>query len=261
MTDTASDIFAALAHPTRRQILQDLKDGELAAGEIAARFHATGPTISRHLSVLRQAGLVTERRDANRILYSLVGERLALSVGDFLSTVCPEQIVLREVRKRSARPGGGSASLMAITALLTPWYRRNPARVGGGPGRAGFRCRDTDSRPWNHRGSHDWLPARETLRSPRSRWPCSRRPTRSSATRCAPCMRWKRTHPPLAHLARGFGSCSQRLAILESVARAIGVATRVRALLIDRSFWYPRFPHVGRALAGPDTSRLAGIRH
>ncbi len=51
-------------------------------------------------SVLRQAGLVTERRDANRILYSLASERLALSVGDFLSTVCPEQIVLREVRKR-----------------------------------------------------------------------------------------------------------------------------------------------------------------
>jgi DNA-binding transcriptional ArsR family regulator len=110
MTDTATDIFAALAHPTRRQILQDLKDGELAAGEIAARFRATGPTISRHLSVLRQAGLVTERRDANRILYSLASERLALSVGDFLSTVCPEQIVLREVRKRgSGRTGSRTA--------------------------------------------------------------------------------------------------------------------------------------------------------
>ncbi len=105
MTDTATDTFAALAHPTRRQILQDLKDGELAAGEIASRFKATGPTISRHLAVLRQAGLVTERRDANRILYSLASERLALSVGDFLSSVCPEQIVLREVRKRgSAKP-------------------------------------------------------------------------------------------------------------------------------------------------------------
>ena len=102
MADTATDVFSALAHPTRRQILQDLKGGELAAGEIAARFSATGPTISRHLAVLRQAGLVVERRDANRILYSLVGERLALSVGDFLSTVCPEQIVMREVRKRRA---------------------------------------------------------------------------------------------------------------------------------------------------------------
>ncbi|MEO7015100.1 MAG: metalloregulator ArsR/SmtB family transcription factor [Leifsonia sp.] len=112
MTDTATDIFAALAHPTRRQILQDLKDGELAAGEIAARFRATGPTISRHLSVLRQAGLVTERRDANRILYSLASERLALSVGDFLSTVCPEQIVLREVRKRgSGRTGSRTAEV------------------------------------------------------------------------------------------------------------------------------------------------------
>ena len=100
MTDSATEIFAALAHPTRRQILQDLKDGELPAGEIAARFSATGPTISRHLAVLRQAGLVSERRDGNRILYSLVTDRLALSVGDFLSPVCPEQIVLREGRTR-----------------------------------------------------------------------------------------------------------------------------------------------------------------
>lgn len=110
MTDAVTDVFAALAHPTRRQILQDLKDGELAAGEIAARFKATGPTISRHLSVLRQAGLVTERRDANRILYSLASDRLALSVGDFLSTVCPEQIVLREVRKRSTSSGRDRAT-------------------------------------------------------------------------------------------------------------------------------------------------------
>ena len=107
MQDNVSEIFEALAHPTRRQILQDLKDGELAAGEIASRFPVSGPTISRHLGVLRGAGLVTERRDANRILYSLVGDRLALSVGDFLSTVCPEQIVMREVRKRSnASPRG-----------------------------------------------------------------------------------------------------------------------------------------------------------
>lgn len=105
MTDGVSDIFEALAHPTRRQILQDLKSGELAAGVIAARFTASGPTISRHLGVLRGAGLVTERREGNRILYSLVSDRLALSVGDFLSTVCPEQIVLRQVRKRSAAAG------------------------------------------------------------------------------------------------------------------------------------------------------------
>lgn len=110
MQDSVSDIFEALAHPTRRQILQDLKDGELAAGDIASRFSVSGPTISRHLGVLRSAGLVTERRDSNRILYSLVGDRLALSVGDFLSTVCPEQIVLREVRKRSKPPKSSKSS-------------------------------------------------------------------------------------------------------------------------------------------------------
>lgn len=110
MQDNISSVFEALAHPTRRQILQDLKDNEMAAGEIASKFNASSPTISRHLSVLRNAGLVTERRDANRILFSLVGDRLALSVGDFLSTVCPEQIVLREVRKRTSNPARKSAT-------------------------------------------------------------------------------------------------------------------------------------------------------
>lgn len=47
--------------------------------------------------------------------------------------------------------------------------------------------------------------------------------------------------PTSRTLTRGFGSCSQRLAILESAARALGIQTRVRALLIDRSFWAPRF--------------------
>lgn len=47
-------------------------------------------------------------------------------------------------------------------------------------------------------------------------------------------------------LRRGRGSCSQRLAVLESVARASGVATRVRGLLVDGRFWYPRFPRMRR---------------
>lgn len=111
MADQTNDVFSALAHPTRRQILQDLKAGELTAGEIASAFSSAAPTISRHLAVLRGAGLITERREANRILYSLVEERLAVSVGDFLSSVCPEQIVLREVRRRrSAKTATKDAS-------------------------------------------------------------------------------------------------------------------------------------------------------
>ena len=106
MADDAP-VFRALADPTRRQILQDLRGGELAAGEIADRFPISGPSISRHLAILKSAGLVRERRDANRIMYSLVEERLAVCVGSFLSAVCPEQVVLRRRRQRtSARRKG-----------------------------------------------------------------------------------------------------------------------------------------------------------
>lgn len=56
-------------------------------------------------------------------------------------------------------------------------------------------------------------------------------------------------------LRRGRGSCSQRLAVLEAVARATGTATRVRGLLVDGSFWYPRFPRLRRIV--PDRVLLA----
>ncbi|MDQ6910641.1 MAG: ArsR family transcriptional regulator, partial [Actinomycetota bacterium] len=75
---------------------------------IGGRFTISGPSISRHLGVLKGAGLVRERRDANRIYYSLVEERLAVSVGNFLSTVCPEQVVMRKKRQRQTRKEGTS---------------------------------------------------------------------------------------------------------------------------------------------------------
>ena len=105
MTERSAEeagIFKALADATRRQILEDLKPGELSAGEIVGRFKISAPSISRHLSILRGAGLVEERKDGNRIYYRLVEERLALCVGGFLSAVCPEQVVLR---RRRSRPG------------------------------------------------------------------------------------------------------------------------------------------------------------
>ncbi|MFH8578739.1 metalloregulator ArsR/SmtB family transcription factor [Streptomyces zaomyceticus] len=110
MTDAQDEAgaFRALADPTRRQILEDLRDGELAAGEIAARFAISAPSISRHLGVLKGAGLVTERREGNRILYTLAEERLALCIGRFLSTVCPEQIVLRHTTWRPRAQSEGS---------------------------------------------------------------------------------------------------------------------------------------------------------
>ncbi len=61
--------FSALAEPRRREILRVLADREMAAGEIAARFDVTRPAISQHLGVLREAGLVEERRDGTRRRY------------------------------------------------------------------------------------------------------------------------------------------------------------------------------------------------
>jgi len=97
---SASAVFRALADPTRRQILQELRHGELAAGAIVDRFSISGPSISRHLAILKQAGLVSERRDANRIFYRLEPERVAGAVGDFLSAVCPTQILHRRRQRR-----------------------------------------------------------------------------------------------------------------------------------------------------------------
>jgi DNA-binding transcriptional ArsR family regulator len=67
----------ALADPRRRQILELIRARELAAGQIAANFEVTRPAISQHLTVLKQAGLVSERRDGARRLYRARPEGLA----------------------------------------------------------------------------------------------------------------------------------------------------------------------------------------
>lgn len=65
------DAFVALADPTRRQIIQSLAAGESAFGEIAEQFEMSRPAVSQHLKVLRKAGLVTVRKDAQRRIYRL----------------------------------------------------------------------------------------------------------------------------------------------------------------------------------------------
>lgn len=59
----------ALAEPRRREILQLIRDRELTSGEIASGFDVTRPAISQHLGVLKEAGLVTERREGTRRFY------------------------------------------------------------------------------------------------------------------------------------------------------------------------------------------------
>ncbi len=59
----------AIAEPRRREILRLVRDGERTAGEIAREFDVTRPAISQHLAVLKEAGLVSERRDGTRRFY------------------------------------------------------------------------------------------------------------------------------------------------------------------------------------------------
>ena len=66
----------ALVEPRRRQILELVRDREMAAGEIATHFDVTRPAISQHLTVLKDAGLLAERREGARRLYIVRAEGL-----------------------------------------------------------------------------------------------------------------------------------------------------------------------------------------
>ena len=74
---TSVDGYRALADPTRRQILRLLREGDLAAGAIAEQFDMSWPSVSRHLSVLASAGLVTATRRGRHLVYSLTTSVLA----------------------------------------------------------------------------------------------------------------------------------------------------------------------------------------
>lgn len=64
-------VFKALADPTRREILALLSEGDLAAGEIAAHFNMSWPSISHHLSILKEAGLIARIREGQNVIYSI----------------------------------------------------------------------------------------------------------------------------------------------------------------------------------------------
>src|SRR3712207_1449888 len=69
--------FQALGDPTRRAVLEELRGGPRAVGEIAARLPVSRPAVSQHLRVLKEAGLVTERQDGTRRLYRVDPHGLA----------------------------------------------------------------------------------------------------------------------------------------------------------------------------------------
>lgn len=96
-------VFRALADPTRQRILELLAERDMAAGEIAAAFRLTAPSISHHLSVLRQAGLVRQRRAGQQVIYALDRAALAACWTGFFARI------LGSV-PRYELPGGGRAT-------------------------------------------------------------------------------------------------------------------------------------------------------
>lgn len=101
---TVDRIFEALASRPRREILAYLSAQELTAGDIAKRFSMSAPAISRHLSVLQAAGLVTSDRRGQFIFYQLNQESLTNTLTGFAFEICPTAGPLkREARKLSTR--------------------------------------------------------------------------------------------------------------------------------------------------------------
>jgi ArsR family transcriptional regulator len=66
-----NDTFKALADPNRREIIRFLRERDMTAGEIAEKFNISKPSISHHLNLLKQAGLVADERKGQNIVYSL----------------------------------------------------------------------------------------------------------------------------------------------------------------------------------------------
>lgn len=68
---TANKVFKALADPTRRRVLELLREGAMTAGALSDRFPVSKPTMSAHFSVLQEAGLIEAEKDGRTVLYRL----------------------------------------------------------------------------------------------------------------------------------------------------------------------------------------------
>lgn len=91
-------VFEAIASAPRRKILAYLAEAELTAGDIASRFDMTKPSISKHLSILENAGLIRGTREGQFIRYALVRENIVNTLNGFVQEVCP---VSRPLKRES----------------------------------------------------------------------------------------------------------------------------------------------------------------
>jgi len=97
-------VFEALASTPRRKILAYLSESELTTSDLAARFEMSAPAISRHLSILENAGLVSSERQGQRVLYRVNRDNLVNTLTGFAFDICPVAGPLkRESRKLPKR--------------------------------------------------------------------------------------------------------------------------------------------------------------
>ncbi|MDF2656756.1 MAG: ArsR family transcriptional regulator [Bacillota bacterium] len=92
-----NSVFKALSDPTRRKILQLLKERDLTAGEIADSFSISKPSISHHLNLLKQADLVMDERQGQNIVYSLNTTVFQELLGFFLNFIDKEEVDQNEI--------------------------------------------------------------------------------------------------------------------------------------------------------------------
>ena len=85
-----NDTFQALSSSVRRKILAYLSKTDLTAGEISDRFEMSKPALSKHLSILMNAGLIQGDKKGQYVHYSLVKENLFANMNDFLVNFCPQ---------------------------------------------------------------------------------------------------------------------------------------------------------------------------
>lgn len=95
-------IFEALASTPRRKILAYLSETELSAGEIAERFDMTKPSLSKHLKILENAGLITGEKRGQYIFYRIQRDTLAHTLTGFVQAVCPVSQGLKKESKAIA---------------------------------------------------------------------------------------------------------------------------------------------------------------
>lgn len=93
-------VFEALASTPRRKILAYLSAADLTAGEISGRFSMSKPSISKHLQILENAGLVKSTKEGQFVRYALVRDSLVNTLNGFVQEVCP---VSRPLKRESAK--------------------------------------------------------------------------------------------------------------------------------------------------------------